>query len=149
MGEVPTITTTFLVSGSTLQDVLEGPEVIDADRNDGIARGEQRRLHAALLHRGKHHRRAGKKVRTMALHEGGCGRADADDEVERAFGMERAKVFDERRLIFVARSRGQQRVVRDVERPPGLPLQFGADGSRIFVPRLEVRTERMQHHDPL
>ena len=86
-----------------LQDVLDGIEIIDADRNHGIVWREHGELHAPLVHRRKHHGGAGKQILPMPLHERGRRRADAYDQVERFLGMEGAKVLDKRRLgVFIA-----------------------------------------------
>ena len=46
------------------------------------------------------------------------GRAEAHNQVERAFGMESTEIFDERSLrIFIAGTGSHERMLSDLQRP--------------------------------
>ena len=62
-----------------------------------------------------------------------------------AFGAQRIQVRDKGRFrVFVARSRRDQGLIADIQRPRRLPCELGANSPGILTPRTEVAPERMQ-----
>jgi hypothetical protein len=60
----------------------------------------------------------GDPVLPVALDKGDCGRAEAYNQVERAFGIEGMQILDERRLrVSLAGTGSQKRMLSDVQRP--------------------------------
>ena len=85
------------------QDILEGSEIVDRDRNNGVIRGKNGIPNSALVHHRKHHGSRGKELLPMPLDKGGRRRADAHNQVERPLGKEGTEVFDERAFrVFIA-----------------------------------------------
>ncbi len=88
------------------------------DRDNSVIRGKNGILNATLFHRREHHGRGGKELLSIALDKGDRGRAEAHNQVDRAFGMESTEIFDERSLrIFIAGTGSHERMLSDLQRP--------------------------------
>ena len=78
----------------------------------------------------------------MPLDKAGRGSANADDQIKRALGIKGAKVLDESELrVWIAEAGRNERMVKDVQRPWRLAIQFDTDRFGIFAPRPKILAE--------
>ena len=88
------------------------------DRDDGVIRSQIGILNATLLHRREHHGRVGEELLPVALDKGDSGRAEAHNQVERAYGMQGTEILDEWSLrVFIAGTGTHERMLCDLQRP--------------------------------
>ena len=88
------------------------------DRDDGVIRSQIGILNATLLHGREHHGSVGKELLPVALDKGDCGRAEAHNQVERAFGMRARRYSTNGASGFSSLERAaQERMLCDFQRP--------------------------------